>query len=188
MERGLNLKVFAVAVLLWPGSACYLGCERAGCQREEASRPPVIRRPSGTQQAPGSGIALQNPGAAEKMEERPGLMSEIASSVPPDKAKMPGESEKQRDLEAELEQLVGNPVGCMKPRSDQEGPGSIRISVEASVTENGVITRTYVSSPELSAEELECIDQRVAGSRFKAPVEEAPRTVRTVVEIRRSGL
>jgi hypothetical protein len=177
------------AVLLWSGSTWCPGCGRFGCQREEPSPPPVVRGPTEARETPGSEVALPNVAkVTEEDGEKQRLMREMLAGGPETEKEKSGEVEEKRDLEAELRRLVGNPAACMKPRTEKEGPESIRVSVEAAVTENGVVTRSYATSPDLSAEELECIDRRVSGSRFRAPVEEAPRTVRSVVEIRQAGL
>jgi hypothetical protein len=176
-------------LLLLSSAAGCLGCDRFGCDREQANPSPVLRRPPGVEEMPGARPAPGNRSeSTREEEEKRRLMREMLASRLPEKQEEPGEGEERRDLEAELGRLVGNPVGCMKPRAEKEAPESIPISVEATVTTNGLISRTSVTSPNLSAEELECIDKRVASSHFMAPVEEAPRTVRTVVTVQRVGL
>ncbi len=98
-----------------------------------------------------------------------------------------GESEKERDYEAELRGLVGNPLACFAPRASDQAPESVSISLEAHVTSSGVVSRAYASSTALSPQELTCLRQRMERAHFRAPVPDAPRTVRTTIEVRQKS-
>lgn len=177
-----------VSILLL-GFVCTVGCDRFGCEREQLSPPPTIRRPGRSEEAPGSGVALPRTAESKEQKEKRQQRSKMLAAGPIER-KIPTEKTErnQRDLEAELRRLVGNPASCLKSRSQKDGPKTIRILVRATVMPTGSITRAYVASSSLSKEERSCIDGRVTAARFAAPVKGAPHTVQTAIEIRQSGL
>lgn len=179
--------VYALILLL--GCLCTIGCDRFGCQREQLNPSPVLSRPEGSEQAPGSGIALRNRGeSAEQVEKRRELMKKALATGPTERKRPTAEPEKERDLGAELKRLVGDPRSCFKTRSQHQGPKTIAISVRATVMATGAISRASVSSSSLDDEERKCIDRRVSAARFAGPVQGAPRSVQTTVEVRQTGL
>ncbi len=89
----------------------------------------------------------------------------------------------ERDLPAELRERVGDPSSCLNDLD--ELPGEVTISVEATVVGTGVITRSYASGGGLPDQALGCVRRRLDGARLRAPIEGAPRTVRTTLVLRR---
>jgi hypothetical protein len=86
------------------------------------------------------------------------------------------------DREAELRALVGDPASCI-PRSENP-PAQLSISVSATVSVTGVVTRREVHGAGLSEDAIECIGARLDSARFRGPVENAPRTIRATLELR----
>ena len=98
------------------------------------------------------------------------------------------EAEKEeRDYSAELLAAVGTPVHCLKQRvKSPDVPSEIRIDINATVVEVGLVTRAYVRSSHLDDEELKCVEEHVSRLRMRGPIEEAPRSISTtfVVELK----
>ena len=93
-----------------------------------------------------------------------------------------------RDYGTELRTIAGDPMSCVPVDAIPPATQEIEIDVEATVTELGMVTRAYVRSPGLPADAVDCLVARVERGRFRAPVEAAPRTVRTTLELRRRRL
>jgi hypothetical protein len=89
----------------------------------------------------------------------------------------------KRDYEAELRAALGDPSSCLAARTDAGTPSEISIEVEAYVMAPGNISRGYVRSPQLAAEELECIRRRITPLRLRPPIEDAPRAVRATLKL-----
>jgi hypothetical protein len=83
----------------------------------------------------------------------------------------------KRDYDAELRTAVGDPSGCLTARTGPDIPRQISIEVEAYVMAAGNISRSYVRSPQLAAEELECIRRRIEPLRLRPPIDDAPRSL-----------
>lgn len=90
-----------------------------------------------------------------------------------------------RDLQAELRNLIGDPRNCLSPRSNDKEQSTIEIAVQAYVTSSGVVSRSTVTSPSLKELEIRCIQKRIDNSRFKAPVEDAPQMIQTTIALRK---
>lgn len=114
------------------------------------------------------------------------LFLERPSAVPQKKASEQSEdtTEKERNLEEELRSLIGNPIECLSPKAGDQAPDTIELALQAYVTSNGVVSRSSVQSPYLSNIELSCVQRRIDNGRFKAPIYDAPRAVRTTVTLR----
>ena len=93
-------------------------------------------------------------------------------------------TEEERELEAELRSLIGDPMSCLSPEPGTEMPDTIEIDLEAYVTTNGVVSRSGVRSSYLSNTALTCVKARIDNARFRAPVADAPRAIRTTVTLR----
>ena len=108
------------------------------------------------------------------------------NSAPRNKKSEPREdaTEKERNLEAELRSLIGNPMQCLSLKSDDKVPDTIEIALEAYVTANGIVSRSSVRSPYLSNIVLSCVKERIDNARFRAPIDDAPRAIRTTVALR----
>jgi hypothetical protein len=89
----------------------------------------------------------------------------------------------QRDYGAELQAALGDPSSCLTARSASDVPSEIRIDVEAYVMAAGNVSRGYVRSAQLAPGEVECIRKRINPLRFRAPIEDAPRAVRTTLKL-----
>ncbi len=94
-------------------------------------------------------------------------------------------TEKERDLKSELRSLIGNPIDCLSPQAGVQAPDTIELALEAYVTANGIVSRSSVQSPDLSNIELTCVKKRIDNSRFRAPIDNAPRAIRTTVTLRK---
>jgi hypothetical protein len=96
-------------------------------------------------------------------------------------------AEDERDYGAELLAALGTPVNCFKTRIGPDAPTEIRISVEASVVETGIVTRSDASSAQLDDSEIACVRGRLGRLRLRAPVSGAPRSVRATLELKRQA-
>jgi hypothetical protein len=93
-------------------------------------------------------------------------------------------TKKERNLETELQSLIGNPIDCLSPQAGGQAPDTIELALEAYVTANGIVSRSSVRSPYLSNIELTCVKKRIENGRFRAPIDDAPRAIRTTVTLR----
>jgi len=89
----------------------------------------------------------------------------------------------ERDYAAELLAAIGSPVQCLRTRVGPDVPSAIAISLEATVVETGIVTRNQVTSAQLDASEIKCVATRLAALRLRAPIPDAPRTVRATLEL-----
>jgi hypothetical protein len=88
-----------------------------------------------------------------------------------------------RDYAAELLTAMGDPTACLRPRSGPNAPAELAIELEAYVVGAGSVSRSYVRSAQLDADETECIRKRLSSLRFRTPVEDAPRAVRATLHL-----
>jgi hypothetical protein len=110
--------------------------------------------------------------------EEPAPGTTTAEEAAPDEPAKP-----PRNLQTELETMMGSPVSCLAPRAANEAPSQISISLSANVMPSGAVGRGEVSAPGLSKEELSCVRSRLESLRFAQPVENAPRTVSGSISI-----
>jgi len=83
-----------------------------------------------------------------------------------------------RNLQHELESMIGSPVDCIAPRPAANAPPQLRLSLSASVMPSGAVGRGEVSaSSELTKPELDCVRGRLEALHFAAPIDNAPLTV-----------
>jgi hypothetical protein len=130
-------------------------------------------------------VAPPNPTSATPAAIPPSLppiQAPAAPVAPPKDAKK--EEEKPRDYSAELLAALGTPTDCLKPRSAADAPSEISISLEAHLVEIGMVTRAYAQSSQLDKEELACVQQRLGGVRFHAPVDGTPRSVAATLTLK----
>jgi len=106
-------------------------------------------------------------------EEAPGEGAGEEPAEPEDRE--PEDREPERDLSAELRELVGNPSSCLTDLSPSVTDVTVRVRASTSVT--GIVTRSSVSGGGLSEGTRECVRRRLDGARFRSPVPEAPRDV-----------
>jgi len=131
-----------------------------------------------TQEGDPAQVAAPNPASTTPTAISPSVAPAQAAAapvVPPRDAKK--EEEKPRDYSAELLAALGTPTDCLKPRSAADAPSEISISLEAHLVEIGMVTRAYARSSQLDKDELACVQQRLGGLRFRAPVDGTPRAV-----------
>jgi hypothetical protein len=110
-------------------------------------------------------------------EEQPPGTTTAAQAAPDDPVKP------TRNLQTELESMMGSPVTCLAARTAKEAPSQITISLTANVMPSGAVGRGEVSAPGLSPDELSCVRSRLESLRFAQPVENAPRTVSGSISI-----
>jgi hypothetical protein len=119
----------------------------------------------------------------------PAQQAPTEAPIPAEQIAKPAEEAKaaekeKRDFSAELLAAVGSPVQCLKPRTaGPDVPSQISIAIDATVVETGLVTRAYASSSQLDAEELKCVEQRLSTLRMRAPIEDAPRSIRATIEL-----
>ena len=152
-------------------------------KREEiADMPP---RPRGV----GPAVQVQ-PAAAPAEEESPSspeLLPLRVDETPPEsnevtlpaaEAVPEAEDKQPRNLQQELESMIGSPVDCLAPRLAEGAPRELHLSLSASVMPSGAVGRGEVSgSAELTKPELDCVRARLEGLHFATPIENAPLTV-----------
>lgn len=116
------------------------------------------------------------------VHEEPTTATTPAEQAAPDEpAKEP------RNLQSELEAMMGSPVTCLKPRPASQAPASVNISLSANVMPSGAVGRGEVSAPGLEPEEVSCVRSRLESLRFAQPIENAPLTVRGSITLSRGS-
>ncbi|HKP61299.1 MAG TPA: hypothetical protein VJV78_31440 [Polyangiales bacterium] len=168
------------SLLRWLLLPCLLlmACKK---REEIADTPP---RPRGVGPAapvqPTAAVELDQPSAPEllplRVDETPSESNEV--TLPVGEA-VPEAAEKQpRNLQQELESMIGSPVDCLTPRLAEGAPRELHLSLSASVMPSGAVGRGDVSgSAELTRPELDCVRSRLEGLHFATPIENAPLTV-----------
>lgn len=106
----------------------------------------------------------------------------VEPAAPDERQQTPREPE--RDLSAELRQLVGDPSDCLTGRQTPSAEVTLQIRASTSVT--GIITRCSVSGAGLDDDARECVRGRLDGKTFRSPVPDAPREVTAELTLRRS--
>ncbi len=140
------------------------------------------RNPRGARQgAPVEEVAAQ-PKAAAPQPWDPFGATPAAEPAAEVEKKAPDE----RDYAAELLAAIGSPVQCLRTRVGPDVPSAIAISLEATVVETGIVTRNQVTSAQLDASEIKCVAARLAALRLRAPIPDAPRTVRATLELKQA--
>ena len=91
--------------------------------------------------------------------------------------------EPERDLSAELRELVGNPSSCLTDLAPSVTDVTLRVRASTSVT--GIVTRSSVTGSGLGEEARECVRSRLDGARFRSPVPDAPRDVTAELALHR---
>lgn len=95
----------------------------------------------------------------------------------------PEPAEPERDLSAELRGMVGDPAGCLADVT--RSVSDLTVTVRASTSVTGIVTRSSVGGAGLSESARECIRRRLDGARFRGPVPDAPREVTAELVLRR---
>jgi len=160
--------------LLWA-----LACGSGGAEPIAPSPRPArgVSRVAPTERPPAKApVAAPAPEPFRWPEETKAAKADIPSeATPPDAG--------TRDYGAELRAALGDPSGCLTARTGPDIPKQISIDVEAYVMATGNISRSYVRSPQLVAEELECIRRRLEPLRLRPPIDDAPRSVRATLTL-----
>ncbi|MAQ13663.1 MAG: hypothetical protein CMN30_02585 [Sandaracinus sp.] len=148
----------------------------------------VLALACGDDDAPPPGRALgggpvSDPVAAAVVPGAVGARAEGAPAGGPGSAGATPEAEEEeeetRDFAAELRTIAGDPRSC---GSLGEATGPITIRLLATTTSQGVVTRSSVSG-NIPAAVRTCLEARLSRGRFRAPVEEAPRTVSAEIRL-----
>jgi hypothetical protein len=170
---------------VWIGAAlCLVACGK-GAPPQDTSQP----RPRGVFQGQAQNAQPEAPAAATPQPQDtprpsfPELDRQQAEAEKPKAEAAPEEKKPERDLNAELLSAVGSPVDCLKPRSGDNAPTSLRVQIDATVVETGLVTRAYAHSSQLDAEELQCMTKRVSSLRLSAPIDQAPRSLSATLEL-----
>lgn len=85
----------------------------------------------------------------------------------------------ERNLGDELRAAIGSPESCIDLATARTLHGHLSISVSATVTPAGGVTRASASGGSLPESVLSCVQARALAARIAAPVEGAPRTIST---------
>jgi hypothetical protein len=170
---------------VWIGAAVVLIACGKDAPTQDTSQP----RPRGVCQSQPHNAQPEAPAAAvpQQAQPRPAfpeLDQQQAEAAKPKAEAAPVEKKpEERDLNAELLAAVGSPVDCLKPRTGENAPTSLRVQLDATVVETGLVTRAYAHSSQLDAEELQCMTKRVSSLRLSAPIDQAPRSLSATLEL-----
>jgi hypothetical protein len=172
----------------------WLGCTLAAltfasssaCTPEETT----AERPGRGLDAPNAGAAgalpaSEAPAAAGPRRSSPSGYSPSASSSfgggsAPSGAAPVDPNAPQRDLSAELQAMMGQPLTCLAGAAPAP---TVTVSVSTIVDAGGNVLRATASGP-LTEEGLACMQARAAGVRFRAPVPRAPINVTARIAFR----
>jgi hypothetical protein len=164
---------FASALLLWAVSS--LAC--TGGEPASAPEPPRgVARSTAPPEPPAPPASA--PAASDAPFQWP---NEPPASAPAQPAEPPAKA--QRDYAAELLAALGDPTSCLKPRTGRDAPTEIIVELEAHVVGAGSVSRSYVRSTQLDADETECVRKRTSSLRLRTPIDDAPRTVRATLRL-----
>lgn len=83
----------------------------------------------------------------------------------------------RRNLQGELESMMGSPVDCLEARPASSAVSTIAISLSANVMPSGAVGRGEISAPGLRPAEISCLRARLESIRFAQPIENAPLAV-----------
>jgi hypothetical protein len=150
----------------------------AACgKREPVANTPVRQRGV----APGVAVVEQS-AAQLPVTAEPKLAQITATDQPPEtttaEEAAPDQPEAPpRNLQSELEAMMGSPVDCLQPRPASSAPGPLNISLRANIMPSGSVGRGEVSAPGLSPAEVACVRSRLESLRFAQPIENAPLSV-----------
>jgi hypothetical protein len=114
-----------------------------------------------------SATPATSPSSLPKIPADENPLPEITAEEPPpetiaaEEAAPDAPAKPPRNLQAELETMMGNPVSCLAPRAANEAPSQIDISLSANVMPSGAVGRGEVSAPGLSSQELSCVRSRL---------------------------
>ena len=170
------------SLLSWLLLACMLlvACSK----RQEIADTPARPRGVGpaVEPTPTAAVEQDEPAGAEllplRVDETPPTAASNEETLPAAEA-VPEVADKQpRNLQQELESMIGSPVDCLAPRPREGAPPELRLSLSASVMPSGAVGRGEVSgSAQLTKPELDCVRARIEGLHFATPIENAPLTV-----------
>jgi hypothetical protein len=153
----------------------------AACKNEPVVNPPtrqrgVWPRPADTEQPAAQLPARVEPQLADiRSGDSPAVA--IPATTPAEEA-APDEPEKPpRNLQNELETMMGSPASCLGARPASEAPANLNIALSASIMPSGTVGRGEVSAPGLTPDEVTCVRSRLESLRFAQPIENAPLTV-----------
>jgi hypothetical protein len=168
------MKRSSAMALLWA-----LACGGGGAEPIAPTAPP----PRGVPRVASTDRPPAKPPAAQPAAEPFRWLEETKASTidTPPEATSPDAG--KRDYGAELRAALGDPSSCLTARTGPDIPREINIDVEAYVMATGNISRSYVRSPQLVADELDCIRRRVEPLRLRPPIDDAPRSVRATLTL-----
>ena len=141
----------------------------------------------GAAPTPAPGAPSLEPGASDVTRPRPSDYQpptdgeEAAPAAAAEES--PEQDEPERDLSAELRNLVGDPSSCLTGLAPSVTDVTVRVSASTSVT--GIVTRSSVSGSGLDDQARECVRQRLDRARFRSPVPGAPREVTAELTLHR---
>jgi hypothetical protein len=149
----------------------------AACdKREPVANTPVRQRGFGldvppADESPSKLPSRLEPPLAQITETNPTPETTTAEQAAPDEPEHP-----PRNLQSELETMMGSPVSCLKERP-ASAASQVNISLTANVMPSGAVGRGEVSAPDLSPDEVACVRSKLESLRFAQPIENAPLSV-----------
>jgi hypothetical protein len=181
----MPIRIAALTFVLLPLAA-------ACSQREPVPNQPPRPRGIMVDQAVRAPVAPTPPPSALPPSNEPQLpeitVHEEPTTTTPAEQAAPDQPEKEpRNLQSELETMMGSPVTCLKPRPASQAPASVSISLSANVMPSGAVGRGEVSAPGLEPEEVSCVRSRLESLRFAQPIENAPLTVSGSITLSRGS-
>jgi hypothetical protein len=155
------------------------GVVGAGCGRRQPIIEPAARARGVA--APNAEALVAEPARAPVDILPPGpAIAPLPSAPSADKAKPDAG---KRDFGGELSAAVSGAAQCLQPRTTDDAPKQIIVSLQAVVTPSGAVSRGDASGGGLGAEELACIRRMVEGVHFAPPIENAPFSVNGTVKL-----
>jgi hypothetical protein len=112
-----------------------------------------------------------------RVEEAPLTATDTVAAPPPP-------AQPVRDLSAELRAQAGDVSSCI-PVAEVAGRAQLTVELEATVVENGAISRLGVRGAGLSPEAIACVRARLERARLPGPVPNAPQSVQTRIVLDR---
>lgn len=131
--------------------------------------------------------ARPNPNSLKQWNNSAALPEPAPSAQAPAQEATPApavEAEKPRDLGEELHTILAGAGRCFASRPPSDHPNDIQFSASATVMPSGLITRAEINGSGLSPAESACLHGIVIAARFRDPVDNAPTTVQTSIQLR----
>jgi hypothetical protein len=154
-----------------------------GCKQEPYGNQPIRQRGVGPpiELHPAAQTEPPKPFSPQLLPLRVDETPRADEAAPSDDTLPAGEAVPQaadkpaRNLQHELEDMIGSPSDCMAAQKPDAAPSEVRLSLTASVMPSGAVGRAEVSaSTQLGKQELDCVRTKLEALHFATPIENAP--------------